>query len=268
MTLTVPELPAEIGYSGADRAARWAAYVVHDEGAFRQFLDGTVRDRLRDADLVDGFEEELRGLATTGMASEFLERLLNSVPANKSWEIGEALAECILEKDTERDVVWPWNSLRDRRSPRASLPGADLVGFCRQGDGVLLLFGEVKTSSDKNAPPGVMYGGSGMTWQLAANATRLDVQCTLLKWLRSRCQVEEHIELYRRAVGRYLCSEGKEILIVGVLLRDTDPDERDVKSRACALADDLTTPTQIEVVAWYLPISIRQWAAVIQGGAR
>ena len=45
-------------------------------------------------------------------------------------------------------VDWPWNTVRNRRTPRASLPGADLVGFYRENDTVLLLFGEVKTSSD------------------------------------------------------------------------------------------------------------------------
>ncbi|MYE21495.1 MAG: hypothetical protein F4X84_03795 [Synechococcus sp. SB0662_bin_45] len=42
------------------------------------------------------FAADLRGLATTDMATEQVERLLRAVPDPKGWEIGEALAECVL----------------------------------------------------------------------------------------------------------------------------------------------------------------------------
>jgi hypothetical protein len=259
-------LPAEMRYQGALESARWLGKVVADSGAFGEYLRGPVLDRVADTESSAPFASELRALATTGMATEFVEKLLRAIPDHQGWEIGEALAECVISQDKDREIFWPWNTIRDRRTPRASLPGADLVGFCRQNDVVLLLFGEVKTSSDAGTPPNVMYGGSGMTWQLEENATRLDIQHVLLKWLRSRCTTSEHIEFYRSAVQRYLASHGKEILLVGILLRDTQPDERDIKSRAMALAKKLTSPTQIEIVAWYLPIPIKQWAALLRGG--
>ena len=92
-------------------------------------------------------------------------------------------------------------------------------GFYCEDDTVLLLFGEVKTSSDSNTPPSVMSGGSGMTWQLEQSATRLDIQHALLRWLHARCQDQPYRDLYRKAVKRYLASEGKELLLVGVLIR-------------------------------------------------
>jgi hypothetical protein len=139
------------------------------------------------------------------------------------------------------------------------------VGFCRIDGGALLLFGEVKTSSDIGTPPNVMYGSSGMSWQLEENATRLEIQHALLRWLRARCSSPEHVDLYRAAVTSYLASQGREILLVGILLRDTSPDERDVRSRARALATRLATPTRIEIFTWYLPIPIAQWPAVLDG---
>jgi hypothetical protein len=157
--------------------------------------------------------------------------------------------------------------VRDRRTPRASLPGADLVGFCRQGELTLLLFGEVKTSSDTNTPPNVMKGSGGMAWQLEEEATRLDVQHNLLKWLRTRCNSVAHLDLYRAAVQRYVQSHGKEILLVGILLRDTQPDERDVKSRAIVLSKRLASLTRIEIIAWYLPVPISKSPALLHGGA-
>jgi hypothetical protein len=145
------------------------------------------------------------------------------------------------------------------------LPGADLVGFCKEGESVLLLFGEVKTSSDAGTPPNVMNGSGGMVWQLEEEATRLDIQHALLKWLRSRCDAPEHRELYRAAVRRYVQSVGKEILLVGILLRDTKPNELDLTARAKALAAKLSTPTRIEITAWYLPVPIKDWPALLHG---
>lgn len=260
-------LSSETRYKGAYGCAFWHGEVVADESAFAEYMRSKVHDYVADTESGDPFAVELRGLATTGVETEFIEKLLRAVSNPVSWEIGEALAQCIVSQDDKREIVWPWNTVRDRRAPRASLPGADLVGFCRQDDAVLLLFGEVKTSSDSAIPPNVMYGGSGMTWQLKKDATRLDVQHTLLKWLRTRCSSQEHADLYRAAVQRYLRFQGKEILLIGILLRDTQPDERDIKSRAMALANELTSPTRIEIIAWYLPVQISKWSALLQRGA-
>ena len=167
------DLPHAVGYEGSHGSCRWQGRVVGEAERFGRFLRDRVRERVRDE---DEFADELGALATTGMATEFLEEFLAAQPFPQDWEIGEALAECALELEVEREICWPWNTVRDRRTPRASLPGADLVGFCRQGGDAYLLFGEVKTSSDEQVPPRVMRGDRGMPWQLADTATRLDVQ--------------------------------------------------------------------------------------------
>jgi hypothetical protein len=151
--------------------------------------------------------------------------------------------------------------------PRASLPGADLVGFCKCDDVVLLIFGEVKTSSDPNTPPNVMNGGSGMAWQLEKCATRMDIQRTLLQWLCARCTSEPFRSLYKQAVGRFIASEGKELLIVGVLLRDTEPNEKDLRSSGNSLSQRLLAPTKTKLFAWYLPVPISEWSKLLQGEA-
>jgi hypothetical protein len=260
--MTSVALESTIQYQGHAGSAHWEGRHVVDAKGFAGFVREVVRPRV--ADEISSFEPDLRGLATTGMATEFVERLLKAVPEPKDWEIGEALAECALEKDSGREVHWPWNTVRDRRTPRASLPGTDLVGFYREDDTVLLLFGEVKTSSDAGTPPNVMYGGSGMTWQLEESAKRLDIQRTLLQWLQARCLVEPHRELYEKAVSRYLESGGKELLIVGVLIRDIPPNEADLQSRGKALSKKLEAPTRIELIAWYLPVPIAQWPQLLK----
>ena len=258
-------LNCSVSYSGAVGLAGWQGRVVSDQSQFIKYLREVVRPRV--ADTASSFAADLRGLATTGMETEFVERLLNAVPESKSWEIGEAFAECALGDESCCEVHWPWNSVRDRRTPRASLPGADLVGFYRKNDTILLLFGEVKTSSDRNSPPGVMNGGSGMTWQLEQSATRLEIQHSLLKWLYERCGSRPCRDLYEKAVARYLSSEGKDLLLVGVLVRDTDSRESDLEARAKDLVTALPEPTRIELIAWYLPVRIAKWTNLLQEGA-
>lgn len=265
--MTVAALAPKVCYSGATGSARWRGHAVVDKDQFKSYVADRVKARVEDAATRDPFAAELRGMATTGMATTFVEELLRSVPEEKSWAVGEALAECVLADEDGREICWPWNLVRDRRTPRASLPGADLVGFCKEGDAVLLLIGEVKTSSDANTPPNVMNGSGGMAWQLKDEATRLDIQHALLTWLRARCESREHQELYKAAVQRYVQSLGKEILLVGILLRDTDPNELDVTARAKSLATSLGSPTRIEITAWYLPVSIKDWPALLSGSA-
>lgn len=255
-------LGSTVEYSGSASSAHWEGRVVVEPERFKKFLRETVS--LRVADKGSVFATELRGLATTGMSTEFVERLLNAVPEPAAWEIGEALAECALRDDSGRVVHWPWNSVYDRRTPRASLPGADLVGFYCDGDEVFLLFGEVKTSSDAKTPPGVMNGGSGMAWQLQESATRLDVQHALLQWLHARCHAEPYHELYQRAVSRYLSSGGSELFLVGVLVRDTKPSELDLNARAKSLSAKLGLPTKVNLIAWYLPVPIAEWPKLLR----
>ena len=259
-------LGSAVAYSGTASPVRWEGRVVDDRERFGRYMHDVVRPRV--ADEASSFDVELRGLATTGMETRFVERLLRAVPVPQGWEIGEAFAECAFRDDSDREVLWPWNTVRDRRTPRASLPGADLVGFCCDGQDVFLLFGEVKTSSDANTPPGVMSGDSGMAWQLEESATRLDIQHALLQWLYARCRSEpRYLALYQKAVKRYLESEGRALLLVGVLIRDTPPSERDLESRGKALSGRVVDPTRVDLVVWYLPVPISDWPALMRAGS-
>lgn len=258
----VPTLDSQVTYSGSDGVVRWEGRVVQSENKFLHYIRTVVGSRVADAD--SSFASEIRGLATTRMETKFVENLLHAVPNSEGWEVGEALAECALRDDSGRNVVWPWNTVRDRRTPRASLPGADLVGFCCEKEKIVLLFGEVKTSSDARTPPSVMSGGSGMEWQLRENITRLDIQCALLKWLHARCLSDPCRGLYLKAVSRYFASGGKDLLLVGVLIRDTQPSELDLKLQGSKLALSLFEPTSVELIAWYLPMQISAWPALLQ----
>jgi hypothetical protein len=225
-------------------------------------LIDSVRARLEDAEQTRSFSDDLRGLVTTDMASETLAGLLSVAPEHEPWQVGEALAECLLQ-DAE-GAIWPWNAERDKRTPRASLPGADLVGFLRAEGQVYLLLGEVKTSSERRTPPNAMSGRSGMIHQLDQLATETRIHLSLLKWLHVRCQQTEFQPLYQEAVGHYLRSGGKLLVLCGLLMRDTVPDAADLATRANSLATKVQVPTSVSLHAWYLPSPIDAWPALLR----
>jgi hypothetical protein len=199
------------------------------------------------------------------MARETIQKLLCSERTDREpWEIGEALAECILE---EEGAKWPWNKERDKRTPQASLPGADLVGFAQVNGKTLLAIGEVKTSEDATTPPNVMHGRSGMIYQLESLAHETAKHLCILKGLRVRCHNTDYLQLWKQAVQAYLGSGGKEIVLFGVLMRDTEPHPLDIKNRAIHLAGKITSPSRAHLTVWYLPVSIAKWPSIIEGTA-
>ncbi|MDD2466752.1 MAG: hypothetical protein PHI97_22365 [Desulfobulbus sp.] len=252
-------------YLGNDGQVIWHGKSVDDQGEFNAYLSGPARSRLFDEGQRTQYEADLRALATTEMASDTITRLLASEPVKEPWEVGEALAECLLEE--ERGIKFPWNTERDKRTPKASLPGADVVGLMEDGEEALLVLGEVKTSSDANNPPQVMAGKSGMIHQLDNLATDISVHNCLLKWLHPRCKDTDFWPLYEKAAKRYLASGGRAIKLVGMLMRDTAPNELDLKNRAKDLATKVSAPTEVELDAWYFPTPIEDWPVVVQGGA-
>ena len=252
-------------YAGQDRQVSWTGVQMNEGDYFTQLLTTEVADRIHDEEGSTEFEAHLRGLATTGFQQESLQALLDAAPQEeRDWAIGEALAEVYLTQ--EHGIDWPWNSERDKRTPLASLPGADLVGLMADEDGALLLLGEVKCSSEAKNPPQVMYGRSGMTNQLDKLADDLGLIHTLLSWLFPRCKGTPHESNFNHAVKRLLESGNRAIALFGVLIRDTEPDPQDLCSRGRHLAGRLQAPTSCCLKALHLPCPISQLPARINGG--
>ena len=262
----VADLPAERVYDGAARNCRWEGYEATDAEAFAAFMAGPVADRLADDASQRRMDEELALLRGTGMATEALAAFFRQRTERRSWAIGEALAEALLACDEGREVVWPWNPRRDARSPRASLPGADLVGLCATDGGFRFLFGEVKTSSQQASPPGVMTGQDGLPAQLRRHAEDRETRRTLIFWLLARCTSPAHRVAFRQALTSFASPDGPGYMLVGVLLRDTQADQRDVAGPGRRLGERVASSASIDLFAWYLPVSVDRWPQ-LQGGA-
>lgn len=256
----------QLAYQSGQDCVSWQGHCAQQGDAFDAFLQGTVAARLNDAEGHAEFTEHLRGLSLTGMGQEALEEVLAAeVPEARDWAVGEALAEAVLE--AQHDVVLPWNTERDKRNPFASLPGADIVGFQRDGDSHRLALGEVKCSSEAQSPPQVMSGRSGMTHQLDTLASNLATLCQLLKWLLPRVKGTKHETAFNNACTRYFNSAHRDLVLFGVLIRDQAVRETDLQARGRTLAGRLQAPSCCRLLALYLPWPIAQLPARIgQGG--
>ncbi|MYF36429.1 MAG: hypothetical protein F4226_06485 [Synechococcus sp. SB0678_bin_12] len=87
--MTTTTLLSRQCYTGTHGSASWCGKAVDDRRRFAAFLRDVVGRRVADEESV--FAADLRGLATTDMAAEQVERLLQAVPDPKSSEIGEGV---------------------------------------------------------------------------------------------------------------------------------------------------------------------------------
>ncbi len=247
---------ANVIYEDRAQQVTWRGVSIADGDVFDSFIGDSVASRLHDKEGKGLFELHLRGLAKTDFAQGNLKQILSAtIPEERKWAIGEAFAEAYL--GCQHNVIWPWNMERDKRSPNVSLPGADLIGFeVLQGEHVRLVLGEVKTSSDADAPPRVMTGPSGMVHQIDNIANNPGLIREILSWLFFRCRNTENEHLFNAAIALYLESGNKAVTLFGILIRDTSPDQKDLENRGAALAKVLQHPTICQLIAIYLPCTI------------
>ena len=257
----------DVVYENQNRRVFWCGVEMTDCDDFNTFMTENVASRLYDEEEQTEFETHLRSLGNTDFARENLDAVLAAdTEENEGWVVGEAIAEAFLTQ--EHNVVWPWNMKRDKRNPKASLAGADLVGFKVEGSKVQFVFGEVKSSSDPDSPPGVMKGRSGMTNQLKNLAGDFSLMGRLIRWLFSRCRTESHKELFNSAMKLFVDSGNNAMLLYGVLVRDTPPVEKDLREGGLKLAEVISPPAICHLFAIYIPCTVADLPCRVAGGRR
>lgn len=192
----------------------------------------------------------LDGLADTDFSRKNLDALLADGPAPEDWRVGEALAERYLTEC--HDCHFPWPDGRDERRRGSSLPGADLVGFQRRDGRERFAFGEVKTSSHAAYPPGTVYGRHGLQRQMEDLRNRRDVRDGLVCYLGHRAHQAAWRDRYQAAAAVYL-NDTCEVRLFGLLVRDVEPHENDLRARAGSLANGCPDSMMIALIALYLP---------------
>lgn len=192
----------------------------------------------------------LDGLPETEFDQSEIRRVLQDSKTPENWRIGEALAEFYLVH--HRVCHFPWPDGRDERKSGSSLPGADLVGFQRDGETYRFAFGEVKTSGENKYPPGAMHGRTGLKQQLEDLRDNVSIRDDLVKYLWYRAVNASWKDRFVSAYIRYN-ADHTDVRIFGLLIRDVPPHKDDVRNRVTKLGTDCPAAMVVELIAIYLP---------------
>ena len=217
---------------------------------FPVFLKQTISPIYKDEE----FNAQLKEIAIdmTGFDSENLQAVFDTMPKVSNFRIGELIAEKIVE--SRYSAKFTYNSDRDLKNPNSNNTGADLVGFIEMEDGAVnFLFGEVKTSEEDKNPPGVMYGSAGMIDQLVELGTNSDKLKSLVKWIFIKCKSDRDLEVqkYIKEAMRHYVNDRGGIQLIGVLIRDTIPNEMDLKNRYIDLKKKIDGQHNVQLLAVY-----------------
>ena len=194
--------------------------------------------------------EYLAELQSTGFDVRNIETVASMEPAPKPWQVGEVLAEVLLE-DTE-NATFPWPPSWDKRTASASLPGPDIIGFHAVGDREHFLFGEIKSSDAKDLHASVIYGDDGLRNQIHRLVASEERRHVLIAWLKVRAPSQAWKARFDCCLAAYF-AETVEALIVGVLLSGLPPDESHL-APVRTVVEASGTAFQVLLLGYYLPI--------------
>jgi len=259
-------------YEKADSPHRNYKGICFNEDGAEALLRNQVKNKLLDQPQRD---ELLNYLTTLEQDTGFqksetllidIQSLQNQEVDVQNFRIGEAVAEVILEENFS--CRFYWNELRDARNPRGNKTGADLVGFIEIDNEILFLFGEVKTSSEQKSPPQVMTNAGGIEYQLKDLYNDHQKRLILISYIKSKIGLvdsEGFKQDFDNAIKNYYKQNSTNYMLYGVLVRDTNPDENDIKLSYEKLKAEILEPTGLKLLAIYLPISKEKWLTVING---
>jgi len=246
--------------------------ICFNEDGAKALLSNQVKNKLLDQpqrdELLNYFKtlEQDTGFQKSKTLLIDIQSLQNQKVDVQNFRIGEAVAEVILEENFS--CRFYWNELRDARNPKGNKTGADLVGFIEIEGNVLFLFGEVKTSSEQKSPPLVMTNPDGIENQLKDLYIDQQKRRILISYIKSKIGLvdsERFKQDFDNAIKNYYRQNSKNYLLYGVLVRDTNPDENDIKLSYEKLKAEILEPTGLKLLAIYLPISKEKWLTVING---
>lgn len=257
-------------YQHIDTNTRGYKGIQIDDAEMTDYLEKPVFDNLIDVEVQQESLNELLELQnTTGFSSKNLladiQAFQNPTPNDlRSWRVGEALAEVVLE--SYFNCRFPWNELRDARNPKGNKTGADLVGFIEVDGEVMFLFGEVKTSSElAKRPPQVMTKSDGIENQLKDLYESRHKRRILITYLKTKTTIKVPIKVdYDKAIKSYYADK---YVLIGGLIRDVPPDEKDVLPSYNKLKAIILSPIGLNLFAIYTSIKKENWRNIIEGNS-
>ena len=224
----------------------------------QQFLADRVSARLAQSDTIEKLKEHMIEMETTGFHLGGLASQIRIPPRVKDWEIGEAIAEVVLEDDYE--FIFPWPIGFDKQTPMASLAGADLVGMQHHA-APQFVFGQVKSSSENKVPPQVVKSAKdSLSKQMYQLRHSLADRQQLIGWLLVRSQNTDWESAFNEALQLY---SDDEFLLVGVLASgNRNPNQRDLVS-ICDEVEHQPGIGDVHLLGIYLPFHKDYWADIV-----
>ena len=252
-------------YSKMEGNSSYLGFCV-TESELRNELLNRIKEKILDEEGTKELIQNFNSLAKTDFELKKLEEIFKSGIDIEDWRIGEALAECYLEENCNCYFYYQYS--RDAKNSKANLAGADVVGFYKIGKNFVFVFGEVKTSTDKNVPPAVVYGRSGISKQIENIKMHEVIRQNLIRWLAFKVVYlpdgNEFKKIFQNAISNYLKNTSM-YNVVGILVRDTSTNESDLSGRYAALKTGLAADTHLELVGLYLPVKITEIKGLLNG---
>ncbi|WP_191566574.1 hypothetical protein [Metabacillus idriensis] len=242
----------EVYYKPYDHETVSYRGLLFSEDGFKEYISSRVKEKFDDTDWTMQLASEAEeALLETGFSAENLMDIFTNREMENNWRIGEYLAESILED--RYNVKFYYNNSRDAKNPMGNDTGADLVGLCDIDGEICFLFGEVKTSSDNDTPPNVLYGKSGMIKQLEVLRDSEIKRNDLVRWIWGKAvSIRGEFKTdCSNALKSYQLSNRSKVKLIGVLVRDTDVTVKDLHSRAKTLNSNVPTGMVIELMGLY-----------------
>ena len=257
-TFSHSEANKNFGYEG----------VLYEKEEIESIFPNQIKEKLLDSEGTNEIISQLANLddlKSTGFDDEWLLEVISSddvVTKHEDWRIGEAFAEFHLEDCYS--CRFYYNELRDARNIHGNKTGADLVGFIELDGETVFLFGEVKTSNEEKNPPQVLYSRHGMIDQLKDLATNPKTRKTLVRYLSFKVKDLDITNPFKtdfvEAIKNYSLDKFSS---VGLLIRDTDSNEKDLQARYKALKASVSA-TRLKLFALYIPIKMKDWNDLVR----
>lgn len=259
-------------YQHAESNIRGYKGIAFEKNETYELLQNNVKNRLMDCpqrnemlSILESLEQDT-GFKRSEKLLLDIKALYNQNIDVQDFRIGEALAEIVLEETFS--CRFYWNELRDARNPKGNKTGADLVGFIEIDNEILFLFGEIKTSSEKKSPPQVMTNPTGIENQLKNLYQDQQKRLILISYIQNKINLVINTNFkqdFDSAIKSYYRQDGTNYLLYGVLVRDTENNENDIKISFDRLNQEILEPIGLKFLAIYLPVSKEQWLSIING---
>ena len=226
----------------------------------KAYLANRVSSKITEADSSEQLRSHLAELETTGFNSgELFAQTIDSQLHVKDWEIGEAIAETVLED--EHEAMFPWETGWDKRTLKANLPGADIVGF-QHKKAPRFIFGQVKSSSETRVPPQIINSSNDcLKNQMHHLLHKPSERMQLIAWLLLRVKGTDWMSAFKEALENYA---QKDYCIVGVLVsggRTANPKDL---TGICTDIQHTNKECDMSLLGYYLPLDKEEWHRLLQ----